>query len=298
MSWNLKFAPFTGDDLESAGGRVGQMAAMRTADEITATKVQACAMSRRLSVLMLLTAGLVHTVGPALAQAGLLERLTIERLAAVQSGTYLAGDKLKFDLQQAGVNFLLRFDGSPEVFVLYSDHASLGSRVLKYDSGETAARVAGWGGLTLYTDSAPNGLPAVRIGDAKLPPPPSLSVGELENVATVESRHLASSRKLRIGFTADWSVLETSAELRAMALDAMENAARGLDRFARSASARGAVSSHIGTVTLSTGLRPTISLHGKTLIVTFNPERGYFGRASSRAIARALAKVLPTQKAT
>jgi len=246
---------------------------------------------------MLLTAGLVHTSNPVLAQAGLLERLTMGRLAAVQSGTYLAGDKLKFDLLQVGVNFLLRFDGSREVFVLYSDHASLGSRILKYDSGETAARVAGWGGLTLYTDTQPNGLPAVRVGDAPALSPPTLSVAEMENVANVETRHLASSRKLHIEFTADWSVLETNAELRAMALDAMENAARGLDRFAKGASARGIVSSHINAVTLATGLRPTISLHGKTLIVTFNPERGYFGRASSRAIARALAKVLPTKKA-
>ncbi|HTK79400.1 MAG TPA: DUF4908 domain-containing protein [Rhizomicrobium sp.] len=255
-------------------------------------------MSRRLSVLIGLAVYLAHNAPPALAQTGLLERLTIERLAAVQPGTYLAGDRLKFDIQPTGGSFLLRFESNPEIFVLYSDRASLGSRILKYDSGEMAARVAGWGGLTLYTDSQPNGLPAVRIGDATLPSPSPLTVGEMENVATIESRHLASSRKLRVAFTADWSVLETSADLRAKALDAMENAARGLDRFARSASARGAISGHINTVTLATGVRPTISLRGKTLIVTFNPEHGYFGRASSRAIARALAVVLPVRKAS
>ena len=252
-------------------------------------------MSRPLSAVVVLTAVLLHAV-PAFAQTGLLERLAIDRLAAVQPGAYIAGDRIKFELESVGGNFLLRFDSNPEIFVLYSDRASLGSRILKYDSGETAARVAGWGGLTLYTDSQPNGLPAVRVGDAALQPPPTLSVGEMETIAATESRRLVSSRKVRLAFTADWSVLETSAELRVRALDAMENAARGLDRFARTVSSRGTLSSHINVVTLATGMRPTISLRDKTLIVTFNPERGYFGRASSRAIARALATVLPSGK--
>jgi hypothetical protein len=38
--------------------------------------------------------------------------------------------------------------------------------------------------------------------------------------------------------------------------------------------------------------RPSVRLNGKTLIVSFDPGRGYIGRASSRAIARGLAKVL------
>ncbi len=252
-------------------------------------------MSRRFSVAATLTAAIL-VAPPAFAQMGLFERLATDRLAPVQPGVYLAGDKIKFQLSPSGSNFLLRFDGNAEVFALYSDRASMGSRLLKYDSGETAIRVAGWGALTLYTDLQPNGLPAVRVADASLQPRQPLTVEEIEKIASDETQHLAYARKLRVLFTADWSVLETNAYLRAMALDAMENAARGLDRFARSHTSRDAIAKAIKTVTLATGRRPTISLHEKTLIVTFNPERGYFGRASSRAIARALATVLARAK--
>ncbi|HEY6578281.1 MAG TPA: DUF4908 domain-containing protein, partial [Rhizomicrobium sp.] len=88
-------------------------------------------------------------------------RLSSDRLGSIASGTYLAADHIGFALDAAGPDYLLSFDGSPEIFVLHADNASLGGRVLKYDSGETALQVSGWGGVTLYTDAYPAGLPAV-----------------------------------------------------------------------------------------------------------------------------------------
>ena len=231
---------------------------------------------------------------PALAQSDIIERLTLDRLAAIQPGLYVAGDRVKFQLGGAGHNFLLRFEGNPEIFVLYSDRTSLGSRELKYDSGETAIRVAGWGGVTLYTDSAPNGLPAVRLGDSAIAPLPPVALDDIQSAAADEGQHLGYTRRLRISFTADWSVLEANPELRSPAFDAMENAARGIDRFTRSGANRDVMASRIETVALASGMRPTIKLQGKTLIVTFNPDRGYVGRASSRAIARALGSLFGT----
>ena len=73
-------------------------------------------------------------------------RLSLERIGEVKPGAYLAGDSVHFALVSDGDNFLLRFDNNPEVFVLYTGHASLGGRILKYDSGETVLQVAGWGG--------------------------------------------------------------------------------------------------------------------------------------------------------
>jgi hypothetical protein len=48
----------------------------------------------------------------------------------------------------------------------------------------------------------------------------------------------------------------------------------------------------VRTVAFATGTHATLALQDKTLIVTFNPERGYLGRASSREIARELSTVL------
>jgi hypothetical protein len=72
----------------------------------------------------------------------------------------------------------------------------------------------------------------------------------------------------------------------------MENAARGLDRFVVFGPARDAVAKRINAVSVQTNSRPTIALNGRTLVVTYNPGRGFEGRASSRAIAHALSTLL------
>lgn len=219
--------------------------------------------------------------------------MSAARLGNVAPGAYLAADTVKFSLAQDGDNFLLRFDGDPEVFVLYTAHASLGGRELKYDSGETALQVAGWGGMTLYTDAAPNGLPAVRSGDAVPPAPANVSLGDMQNAAGDEAEHLAYTRGLRLNFTADWGALAGNGAVRAFAFDTLENTVRGIDRFSITAFGREALAKRVAMVMVALGAKPTLGLDGKTLIVTFNPEHGYDGRASSRAIARALEKVFP-----
>ncbi len=235
----------------------------------------------------------VSAVTPSRAQEPFGGRLSLDRLGEVQAGSYLAGDSVKFTLAPDNGNFLLRFDGNPEVFVLYTNRASLGGRVLKYDSGETALQVAGWGGMTLYTDAQPGGLPAVRTGDSLAPSPPNVSLGDMQNAAGDEAEHLAYMRGLRLNFSADWGALSANAAMRAFAFDTLENTVRGFERFTVTAPGREALSHRVDTVMIATGSKPTIMLNAKTLIVTFNPGGGYEGRASSRAIARALNMVFP-----
>ena len=210
--------------------------------------------------------------------------------------SYVAGDKIHFQLERAGHDFLLRFDNDPETFVLYADRTSMGGRVLKYDSGETAIRVANWGALTLYTDGQPNGLPAMRSGDAPSLSATPVSVQNVQFLAAQEAARLGHVRHLHIAFVVDWSVLETDSGLCAAANNALENAARGIERYAHDSGSRKELTSHVRTVTLATGRKPTLTLQDRTLIVTFNPERGYSGCASSRAIARQLADLLTATK--
>lgn len=222
------------------------------------------------------------------------ESITLDRLADIQSGAYTAGDNVRFTLVAHNGNFLLRFDDNPEVYVLYSGRVSMGGRVLKYDCGDTALQVSGWGGMTLYTDQKPNGLPAVRNGDA---PPIALqpvSVVQMQNAAADEADSLAYTRRINVTFSADWNALAGDGNSRALAYDTMENAARGLARLTVSQGARTQFSQHITIVAIATSSRPNIALNGKTLTVTYNPARGYEGRASSRAIAHALGGLLKT----
>ena len=172
----------------------------------------------------------------------------------------------------------------------------MGGKVLRYDSGETAVQVSSWGGVTLYTDSQPAGLPAARTGDSSIPEPASASIAELENAAEDESAELARERHLDVAFSADWNGLEANSSARALALDALDNVARALDRFGRGAPRRNALARRISTVTLMIAGRPTVTLNGKALTVTFDPGQGYEGLASSRAITRALESLLPASQ--
>jgi hypothetical protein len=226
------------------------------------------------------------------AQDSVEERLSYDRLAPIVPGVYVAGDRIGFSLDALGGEYLLRLDGTPEVFVLYPARASLGGRVLKFDSGETALLVAGWGGMTFYTDAQPGGLPAVRTGDSVPPQPPSISLPEMQSAAGDNGQRLGYVRHLNLNFSADWTALAGDPAARAFAFDAMNNAARGLDRFTGFGPAREALARRVNAVFLQINSHPTIALNGKTLVVTYNPGRGFEGRASSRAIAHALSTLL------
>ena len=222
------------------------------------------------------------------------DRLSQEHFGSIQPGAYQAGDTLKFTLDHYQSDryqneYLMRFSGQPEVYVLYADYGSLGGRVLKYDSGSIVIQVAGWGGMTLYTDDSPGGLPAVRMGDSTVPSLGNVSSAQLQSAADDEAAHLAYARGIHLTITADWNTGDGG--LRALTFDAMENAARGIDRFAANPAAHNIFSQRVTAVAMQTSDKPIIKMQGKTLIVTFNPHRGYEGRASSRAISYALGKL-------
>ena len=208
----------------------------------------------------------------------------------ISPGTYQAGDQMRFSLDHYQNGFVLRFAGQPEVFVLYANFGSLGGRVLQYDSGAIAIQVAGWGGMTLYTDDHPEGLPTSRVGDSSPPAPAQISMQQMQNAADDETAHLSYVRGLHIGFFADQNIVSDNG-VRALAFDAMENAARGIDRFTANSAGRATFGQRVVSVRLQISDKPYIKLTDRVLIVTFNPRTGYFGRASSRAIAAALGKM-------
>ena len=243
-------------------------------------------------VAMLLVAGL----GTVRGQESLGARMMMDRVGDIQTGAYTAGDTVRFALTRYAENYLLQFDGDPEIYVLYAGPGSLGGRTLKFDSGGTAIAISGWGGMTIYTDAQPGGLPTDRTGDATLPALPAVTLAAVQDAARDEGEHIAYVRGIRLNFIADWTALAADTALRALTFDALQNAARGIDRFAANTRARAALAARLDTVHLEQGGRPTIALRGKTLVVTFVPGRGFAGRASSHGIARALGQIfaIPT----
>jgi hypothetical protein len=225
------------------------------------------------------------------ASAQLNDRLTQQRFGAIALGEFQAGNNVRFTLTRYRGEFLLHFSGDPEVYVLYADYGPLGGRVLRYDSGAVALQVAGWGSMTVYPDKEPDGLAAVRNGDASSPSLPAVGQQQILSAADDEASHIAYVCGLRFAFTADWNATANDAGLRALVYDTLGNTARGIARFAASTEGRAAFSQRISTVRFQQSSRTLIQLTGKTLIVTYNPSQGYMGRASSRAIAFALGKL-------
>jgi hypothetical protein len=221
------------------------------------------------------------------ARAGVYDRYP--HFGDITPGTYQAAD-LRFSLDRYQNAYLMRFSGQPEVFVLYANYGSMGGRVLQFDSGAIALQVTGWGGMTVYTDGHPEGLPTSRVGDSSPPMLAPISMSQMQNAADDETAHLSYVRGLKIGFYADQNAVADNG-VRALAFDAMENAARGIDRFTANQAARNVFGQRVSAVRLQVSDKPTIKITDRVLIVTFNPRTGFFGRASSRAISFALGKV-------
>jgi hypothetical protein len=229
--------------------------------------------------------------GPGVAPA-MASRLQTERVSAVDPGLYSAGDS-GFTLEHYGADkYLLRFTGGNESFVLTAERGSLGARILKYDTGTTALRVSVWGGLTLYTQNDPGGIPAVRQGDAPAPVPLAVSSGELTTAFADEAGHLTYVQKIAIKFSADPAVMQADPETRGRAFDALTNAAVGIERFLASLPvARQVFARRINTVKVAEGGKPTVTIAGNTLLVSFVPGEGHEGHASSLAIQQELGRL-------
>jgi len=225
---------------------------------------------------------------PAPAGDPMAARLSADKVADVQIGSFMAGDNIAFSLDLAGGKYLLRFDGNPEIFALQVDRVALGGRVLKYDTGATALRISVWGGMTLYTEAAPGGLPATRTGDFSTPPLTPVSESDLETALRDETSHLAYVQHVNVHFSAP----VTGDAAHTQAFDALANIDGGIARVVASPAGRAAFAKRIGGVKLAEGDRPAVSLSGRILTVVFVPDQGPAGRPSSRAIAMALGKFL------
>jgi len=158
----------------------------------------------------------------------------------------------------------MRFAGQPEIYVLYADYGSLGGRVLKYDSGAIAIQVAGWGGMTLYTDDQPQGLPAVRTGDSSFPNLGQVTLAQVAECRRDEAAHLAYVRGVHVTFfdrleRAGRRFRHAGPDLRLP----WKTRRAAFDRFTANPAARAAFAQRVNAVQLVTSAKPIIQMQGK-----------------------------------
>jgi hypothetical protein len=218
-------------------------------------------------------------------------RLLLPPLASAPvNGRYMADDQLRFMIDLKNDRIRLRFIDNDEVFHLTSEPAPLGGRVLKYDTGEVALQVAGWGGLTLYTENDPAGIPAERADDETDGfEPKQIPAKDVKGFAFKLAQDLAVAHDFGVGFAADWDELAQGDGTRALAVDAMRNAAYALGNLA-SAPERNAIASRFHVVRVTAASEPGARMEDGVLVVSYTPEGGPSARPSSRAIGRVLAE--------
>jgi hypothetical protein len=224
-------------------------------------------------------------------------RLSAEKVGDVETGNFSTDNNLAFSLAPYGEHYLLRFTDSPEDYVLTVERVLLGGRVLRYDTGVTALRVSVWGGMTLYTESAPSGLPATHVNDDSAPARPVVSHNDFVAALTDEESHLAYTKQLHLRFSADPKILASTDDNRALAFNAMISAEAGIERLLGAPSGKDALSRKFDMVRIVPGDKPGITLAGKTLLVSYAPAAGAVGRASSREVALQLGKMLQIAEA-
>ncbi|MGQ0741836.1 MAG: DUF4908 domain-containing protein [Alphaproteobacteria bacterium] len=209
-----------------------------------------------------------------------------------EDGSYLAGDSVRFSLDRYRNFERLRISGDDEVFYLTIEPAALGGRVLKYDSGDVALKVAGWGGVTIYTSKSPGGIPAERLGDPAAHV--LVLVPDVKKFAVRTSEELQDRTGLTIGFRANWDVLNASDETRLLAGDAIRNAARAIERVAATRRLGQALLSHFNIVRIAPANETAVTIEQKLLVISIAPSQGQAGRPSSLAIAQAIRQRLQT----
>jgi hypothetical protein len=227
----------------------------------------------------------VPSVAPAAPPQG---RLFAQPLLLPAEGLYVTNDVPNFMVDRREGQVRLRFLDSEEVFYLTSEPGSLGSRVLKYDTGDVALTVAGWGGVTLYTDEIKSGIPAERQASATDFEPKPVPAKDIKPLADRLSRELNMHGAFSIGFLTDWDALAKQSETaRGLAVNSMRNATYALVQMAGE-SERPAIAADLHTVRLVEATQAGVALEKGTLVVSYAPKNGPSGRPSSLAIERAL----------
>ena len=234
--------------------------------------------------------GLALFLGTAASGADAAARLALSASPLPEDGLYEAGDDLQFVIDHQGGQVRMRFIGSDEVFYLASEPAPLGGRVLKYDSGEVALQVAGWGGVTLYTDQARSGVPAERADASNPVDPIPVAAADLGMFASRLAQEVAVEDDLAIGFTANWDALADDGA-RALAVDAMRDATYAIAQLAHGTN-HAALEDRLHIVKVVAGTHPAATFQGGVLTVTYAPQDGPSARPSSLVIRRALEAAL------
>jgi hypothetical protein len=206
------------------------------------------------------------------------------RFAAPPVARYVSEDGESFVFDRSGTRALLKFDASPEIWVLQSQPAPRGDIIYKNDLGGPMLRATRLGGVTVFTDQRPQGTAAALSG-----PGQALKLATVGPVALAERVYQASARASRaarrtIPFIADNATPASAALIS----DAATVAAEGIIRLSRRKDGARLIAK-IARVVFVEGRKAEAVLEGGSLRIGLVAAAGRAGRPSSEKIAAAVA---------
>jgi hypothetical protein len=188
-----------------------------------------------------------------------------------------------FILDETAPRPLLKFDDSPEVWVLTASRGPRGDMIYVSDLGRPLLRTTRMGGVTVFTQGRPDGSAAAPVGSGS--PIRLVSVGptglyhillQASARATHAARHLVAFEAPDADPTSDGLIADaaTVASEAVVTLSADSDGRSILNRVAR--------------VQIVRGGRPAASLRGSVVAITVAPALGVAGRPSSQRIMFAI----------
>ena len=197
-----------------------------------------------------------------------------------------------FILDRSSSQTLLKFEDSPEIWVLRPQPGPRGDIIYRNDMGEPVLRATRLGGMTLFTVAHPTGAAAAFVGDAQvIRPAPVLTPQALAfrlAQASAKVSHVMSPPRLVVFEARDWTPQTAS-----LIADAAAVTAEAVVTASRTVGGKRAVAK-LGKVILSSGHKAAAIMNGQILQVTVDVRPGVpfwdvSGRPSSRRIDVALA---------
>lgn len=175
-----------------------------------------------------------------------------------------------FVLDRSAALPMLRFDDSPEIWVLTPQPAAHGDVIYKNDVGEPMLRATRFGGMTLFTVAHPGGAAAALVGEAPaLRPMAILTPNALLQRLAQASAHASRAAQRLVVFDAP----DVSPQTASLVADAATITAAAIEAMARDPKGRGMLAK-VSKVVLVPGHKAQAVLDKGVLRVVIAPQPG------------------------
>jgi hypothetical protein len=193
---------------------------------------------------------------------------------------YAPDNGARFVFDRSSSPPLMRFEASPEIWVLQAQPGPRGDIIYKNDLGEPVLRATRLGGLTLFTLDRPDGTAVALEGEASpIRPAAILSVIALQQRLAEASLRASRAVQRLVVFEAP----DVTPESATLIADAGQVASEAIIRWARRADPRRLIDK-LEKVVLAPARKPGARFQDGVLEVDFTPSQGLAGRPSSRRI--------------